>query len=75
MTEQNTQTRTEDMIQHIRLLDNALSLLDNALSMNFYHAAKTWLNHVLDDMEILEAEIEDMKVLEAKDMYMYILDR
>jgi hypothetical protein len=65
MTEQNTQTRTEDMIQHIRLLDNALS-------MNFYHAAKTWLNHVLDDMEILEAEIEDMKVL---DMYMYILDR
>ena len=58
MTEHNTQTRTEDMIQHIRLLDNALS-------MNLYHAAKTWLNHVLEDMEVLEAEAE----------FVYVLDR
>jgi hypothetical protein len=57
MTEQNTQTRTEDMIQHIRLLDNALS-------MNLYSVAKIWLNHVLDDMEILEAEA-----------IMYVFDR
>jgi hypothetical protein len=57
MPEHNTtQTRTEDMIQHIRLLDNALS-------MNLYHTAKTWLNHVLEDMEVLEAEVEFIYVL------------
>ena len=48
----NAQTRSEDTLQHIRLLDNALSI-------NLYHAAEGWLNYVIEDIDFLELEAEN----------------